>query len=255
MRIRIGDQANYAQPHWTPRRLTDYASRMPVLNENIAELLKLAKRQQDVADAVGSDQSTVSRWAKSSKPEPDKLLALARYARVSVETLVEVPMAQWTARHAAGAAPGEVVVTEEDAADQLDAALISQVDVGYSMGGGSDVVEWAEQRKVPFSRAWLRSLTHSSPEKLAVAEGEGDSMTPTILDRDLVIIDRGEKRFNKQDRIWAFNYGQFGMIKRVRSLPTGEFQIISDNPAVAPFNATEDEIYFVGRVVGIVRKV
>lgn len=80
-------------------------------------------------------------------------------------------------------------------------------------------------------------------------------MMPTIFDQDIVIIDRSDRRFNSQDRIWAVAYGQFGMIKRVRALPDGQFEIGSDNPNVRPIIAAADEIHFIGRVVGVIRRI
>ncbi len=49
-------------------------------------------------------------------------------------------------------------------------------------------------------------------------------------------------------------YGNFGMIKRLRSLPSGALQIDSDNPAVSPIEAF-DGAHIIGRVVGVVRRV
>lgn len=78
----------------------------------------------------------------------------------------------------------------DEIAEQLDAVMIPEVQVGLSMGGGAAIEDWPVVQQVPFSRAWLRSLTPNGPEHLMVARGEGDSMMPTLLDRDLAIIDR-----------------------------------------------------------------
>lgn len=153
---------------------------------------------------------------------------------------------------------GEILapeITDESAAEHLDAVLLPEVEVAYSMGGGSINDPFPVVQMVPFSRAWLESLTRSPASMLMVARGDGDSMTPTIMDQDIVIIDRADRRFNSQDRIWAVAYGEFGMIKRVRALPDGQFQINSDNPAVTPIIATHDELHFIGRVVGVIRRI
>lgn len=147
------------------------------------------------------------------------------------------------------------LVTDLDAAEQLDAVLLPEVEVAYSLGGGSISDDFPVVQMVPFSRSWLSSLTRSPADALMVARGEGDSMTPTIMDQDIVIIDRSDRRFNSQDRIWAVAYGQFGMIKRVRARPDGQFEINSDNPAVTPIIAAEDEVAFIGRVVGVIRRI
>lgn len=151
-------------------------------------------------------------------------------------------------------AKGEVQRTPEAMADQLDAVLLPEIEVGYSMGGGADIDDYPVVQMVPFSRAWLQNLTDSSANNLFVARGDGDSMMPTLLDQDIVIIDRGQRRLNRQDRIWALTYGGFGMIKRIRALPGGTIQINSDNAAVTPIEATEDECNIIGRVVGVIRR-
>lgn len=143
----------------------------------------------------------------------------------------------------------------EQMADQLDAVLLPEIEVGYSMGGGADVSDFPVVQMVPFSRAWLRTLTNSNASDLFVARGEGDSMMPTLLDQDIVIIDRSQRRLRSQDRIWALSYGGFGMIKRVRALPDGSLQINSDNQAVTPISASEDEVFIIGRVVGVIRRI
>lgn len=149
----------------------------------------------------------------------------------------------------------DAIDASASAAEQLDAVLLPEIDVAYSMGAGANVEDYPVTQLVPFSRAWLDTLTRSPASQLFVARGEGDSMMPTILDQDIVIIDRSERRLRGQDRIWAIAYGGFGMIKRLRSLPSGALQINSDNPAVTPIEAFDDEAHIIGRVVGIVRRV
>lgn len=78
----------------------DYALCMSTLAENVSAVLDRARRdgtarQNDIAAAIGVNQSTLSRWGSGSKPEPEALIALARYLGVSVEMLVEVPFTEW----------------------------------------------------------------------------------------------------------------------------------------------------------------
>jgi phage repressor protein C with HTH and peptisase S24 domain len=140
-------------------------------------------------------------------------------------------------------------------AQQLDAVMLDEIEVGYSMGGGTDVSDYPIVRQVPFSREWLASLTSAPASQLFVARGDGDSMMPTLLDQDIVIIDRSQRAVKHQDRIWAVSYGGFSMIKRIRMLPDGSMQINSDNPAVSPIQAFDGEAFLVGRVIAIVRRI
>lgn len=152
-------------------------------------------------------------------------------------------------------ATGALKTEPEDLADQLDAVLLPEVEVGYSMGGGADVSDFPVVQMVPFSRSWLSSLTRSPASSLFVARGDGDSMMPTLLDQDIVIIDRSEKVMQQQDRIWAVSYAGFGMIKRLRALPDGTLQINSDNQSVSPIIAADGEAFLIGRVVAIIRRI
>jgi phage repressor protein C with HTH and peptisase S24 domain len=90
---------------------------------------------------------------------------------------------------------------------------------------------------------------------LFVARGIGGSMMPTILDSDIVIVDRSQRTAKLRDQIWAMSLGDIGMIKRLRPSPDGSMRILSDNNLVPEDQAGDGELHIVGRVVAIVRKV
>src|SRR3546814_2086516 len=133
--------------------------------------------------------------------------------------------------------------------------LVPELELGYSMGGGSIFNDYRRTGFVPFHREWLRSFARGSLQDLFVARGEGDSMTPTLLDGDIVLIDTAQKDIGQQDRIWALAYGDLGMIKRVRRLPGGTYRLMSDNPAISDIEAADGEMHVVGRVVYIGRRI
>jgi phage repressor protein C with HTH and peptisase S24 domain len=138
-------------------------------------------------------------------------------------------------------------------AKQMGLALVPELELGYSMGGGSIFTDYRQRGFVPFQRDWLRGFMRGTFADLFVARGEGDSMTPTLLDGDIVLIDTAQKMIDRQDRIWAISYGDLGMIKRVRRLPNGVYRIMSDNSVVEPIEVSDDEMHVVGRVVWIGR--
>lgn len=141
----------------------------------------------------------------------------------------------------------------EQQAKAMGLSLVPQLELGYSMGGGSVFHDYEHKGFIPFQREWLRGFVKGTFADLFVARGAGDSMLPTMLDGDIVLIDTAQKRIDQQDRIWALSYGDLGMIKRVRRLPGGTYRIMSDNPAVEPIDATDEEMHVVGRVVWIGR--
>lgn len=141
----------------------------------------------------------------------------------------------------------------EQQAKEMGLSLVPELALGYSMGGGSIFTDYEHRGFVPFQRDWLRGFIKGSLADLFVARGAGDSMLPTMLDGDIVLIDTAQKQVDQQDRIWALSYGDLGMIKRVRRLPGGTYRIMSDNPAVEPIDASDDEMHVVGRVCWIGR--
>jgi len=107
---------------------------------------------------------------------------------------------------------------------------------------------------VSFSREWLRHFTDTAPEHLFSATGIGESMYPTIHTSDVVLVDRSQNTARMADQIWACVYGEVGMIKRLRPLPNGGVEILSDNPSVPPKTAFDGELHIIGRVVAVVRR-
>lgn len=140
----------------------------------------------------------------------------------------------------------------DEMAERLDLVPIANVDMAYGMGltfAGDHI----EVEVLHFPRAWLESLTSTAPQDLAWARGRGNSMSPTIEDNDLVLIDRSDRSVRDQDAIWAFTIGDVAMMKRLRV--RGEnVTILSDNDRVPPDHAHPDEINIVGRVSHIVRR-
>jgi hypothetical protein len=88
-------------------------------------------------------------------------------------------------------AMGLVPVREVDLAIGLGAAYLDQPI--------SDV-----QRMFP--REWLDLYTRAPAESLIIARGSGDSMIPTILDNDLLLIDTTQAVPRLADQVWAVSY-------------------------------------------------
>lgn len=152
----------------------------------------------------------------------------------------------------------EIVASQSSAAqaivDQLDIRMIRQVDISFAMGDGAIVQDYPETGMMPFAQSFLSMLNVRDPESLFVCRGEGDSMAPTIFDADLVMIDTSRQRITMQDRIWALAVAGAGMIKRVRALPTGQILVLSDNPSVPEQVYEGEDVYVVGKVVWIGRR-
>ncbi|MGJ0236956.1 LexA family transcriptional regulator [Novosphingobium fluoreni] len=135
------------------------------------------------------------------------------------------------------------------------AVTLRSFDLSYSMGPGTNIDDYVEEGTYDFDRAMLAKLTQAPPDRLFVARADGDSMFPTLLSEDLVVIDTTQRVVNLRDRIWACSIYGAGAIKRLRPAARGKMEIISDNPAVKDDLVDADDIHIVGRVIWLGRRI
>jgi len=217
------------------------------LAERLASRMKELKvSQAALARSVGVSQPTINEIVNGGTKRSKHLREIAR----ALETTEA-----WLLGETEDPTGVVAVLDPDELADRLGLALVPEMDIGFAMGAGSylDVFEKTGFRA--FDQEWLRSLSAGNLAKLFVARGDGDSMEPTLHDGDIVLIDAGQDRINRADRIWALVYGGMGLIKRVRPLPDGRTELMSDNPNVKPIYAIPGELHIVGRVVWIGRKI
>ena len=194
--------------------------------------------QSELARAAQVTQGTIQQLLSGQTKRTRHAVPIARALEVSVEWLDGHDVPDGTVRRS----------------PELDYVQLTEVDVGYGMGGGTFIEEYGTRTPRVFDPRWLEEITRSPPEQLFVARGIGDSMMPTLLDNDTLIVDRAQRRITQQDRIWALTYGELGMIKRVRREPSGDFLLMSDNASISPIRAVADEFHVVGRIVWVGRK-
>jgi phage repressor protein C with HTH and peptisase S24 domain len=145
-----------------------------------------------------------------------------------------------------------VAIRETQEPDE-DLVPIREIDLTFGMGSTYlDVPITEEVHRFP--RGWLRRYTRASPERLFFAQGLGDSMEPTLYDSDLLLIDTSQRTLNMAEKIWAVAYADCGMIKRLRPVPGGGVEVLSDKREVSSFIAYDDELQIIGRVVAVQRK-
>ncbi|WP_025294054.1 S24 family peptidase [Sphingomonas sanxanigenens] len=135
------------------------------------------------------------------------------------------------------------------------AVAIRQVDLAYAMGTGKELEDFPDELPVLFDPGFLRTLTRAPADRLYVARGDGDSMFPTLINGDQVMIDTTQRYLNMQDRIWAISIYGASMIKRLRTVGPGRVRVLSDNTAIPPEDVDAEDLFIAGRVIWIGRKV
>lgn len=147
-------------------------------------------------------------------------------------------------------ATGPKPVAGEPAFSADEYALISRYDVLAAAGAGALVAGEEEIGKLAFRRDWLKQRGLSQKD-LAVIQIRGDSMSPTLRDGALVLVDCRETR-PKTDGIYVIRIDDHLVAKRLQIDIDGGIVICSDNPAYQPRPVTPDKVahlHIVGRVV------
>jgi phage repressor protein C with HTH and peptisase S24 domain len=211
----------------------------------LAERIQAANlSQSELARRVGISQQTVHKLVTGQSRGSTHIASLARELATTPAYL-----SGDTDNPNEGAVPAP---TERDIAEHLDLVAITEIDQDYGMGG-TFTGDHVELQVHHFPRLWIESITSSPPMLLTLARGKGDSMDPTIRDRDMVIIDRSRRKLDETDAIWALTVGDIGMIKRLRL--RGSIVVIqSDNDRVKDEEVHAEEVNLVGRVVFIGRR-
>jgi len=138
-------------------------------------------------------------------------------------------------------------------ASQGEIVQIIQLDLSLPMGPGATIDEYAEEQRLDFDLAYVRSFTRTPPNCLRLARGIGESMYPTLNNMDLVWIDSTQRQLNQSDRVWAVSISGAAAIKRLRPLKAGRVFIISDNPAIDNYEVDADELIIGGRIIRFAR--
>lgn len=218
----------------------------PVQSSRFRERLEAAGfSQAGLARKIGVAQATIAKLALGESAGSKHLHRIARELGTTPQYLTGE-----TDDPSEGALP---LPTAEILSEQLGLVEIREIDLSYGMGACyTDVPVTTKIRHIPAS--WLRIYTSSSPDKLFFARAIGDSMAPTLLDGDMVLIDTAEVQPRFSDQIWAIAFGVTGMIKRLRPMPDGSVKILSDNDRVPPEIAVDGEMHIIGRVAAVIRK-
>lgn len=136
-----------------------------------------------------------------------------------------------------------------------DSSLVPVYDVQASAGHGSYVGYETATHSLAFPPEYLAKLTSSSPKNLAIISVKGDSMEPTLLDDDIVLLD-GSKTDLGYDGLFVVDFEDKLHVKRIgRGSKRGFVQIISDNPLFPAQEWPINEVRAVGKVLWYGRRV
>jgi transcriptional regulator with XRE-family HTH domain len=132
-----------------------------------------------------------------------------------------------------------------------DEVWIAHYDVRAAMGGGQIPHEYPEiLQDIRVSPRHLREMgvTFKEHYHLKMITGWGQSMAPTIKDRDPLLVDITIREFTG-DGIYLFSHDEMLYVKRLQKKGKDRFKMISDNKHHDPEDIRVDDTHILARVL------
>lgn len=137
--------------------------------------------------------------------------------------------------------------------DTGELVFVSQFRSPISAGMGLVPDDNIEMR-VAFRRDWLRRK--GDPHNMSLIKISGDSMEPTLLAGDLVLVNHSRDYLDPQGGIYAIAINNSIMVKRIQpDLHARKVKIISDNRKYSPMEVDLDQIKINGKVIWFAREI
>lgn len=175
-----------------------------------------------IAKEMGISVQSVYGWAEGSIPKAERIERLAELLGVSL---------QWLAF-----GEGEIKALGSETGGIIVPLLNIAHSAGFNGGGnGSWVDAPIVARLLELDPVWVtENLTClSAARNLAMVHVSGDSMEPTLRNSDIVLVDRGVNRINREG-IFAVTCDNGFYIKRFQRILGSRLMMISDNQFYKP---------------------
>ena len=145
----------------------------------------------------------------------------------------------------------ERILGPDSGSQRSELVRVPRLDVRASAGPGAATGAETAIGYLGFDRRWLRDIGRGRPEDLSIVRVRGDSMTPTLIEGDDVLVDRLNDRDGLRDGIYVLRRDDVLLVKRVALTPTANtLTISSDNPAYPTWrDCPLDTVTILGRVV------
>ena len=176
------------------------------LQPKLSKILNRKVTQQEVADALELDRSSVNKYINSEKE-------INSVQKIRVEQFFEINLD-----------------TEENY-NTSDANINMPVrgDISASLGAGSFVNCETVTEYFPLPKSLMKKIG-ASPEHSCIINTSGESMYPTIIGgQDLILIDESKKEIF-DGKIYLIRMDNSLFAKRLQKLPQNRIKVISDNP-------------------------
>lgn len=174
---------------------------------------------------------------KSTNPTSTKIAAIAEELGVSVQYLLS-------------GIHSNLGPKQQEWSDIIE---VSSLKVEPTLGGSTVVTVEQENKPYYFRREWVREKLGVRTESLRAITITGDSMDPTLISGDAVLIDLTRQIPNPAGIFVVFD-GVGLVCKRLEMISPERINVLSDNNRYSSHEAQLSEISIIGKVVWLARE-
>ena len=190
--------------------------------------------QEQFALTIGVHRNTVARWeSEKGVPDYNALREIIVHFKVAPE---------WLFAETGDTSPAATP-------DGVDVFFVPKVEARLSAGTGSLVVDGNVEGYFAFRSDWL--LHKGAPAQMVLMSVSGDSMSPTISNGDMVLVNQGQKDVIA-GAIYAVGVDDSILVKRLDKQP-GKLVLVSDNREAYPpleLDMTDEAVCESVRIIG-----
>lgn len=207
--------------------------------------------KSEASRVSGVSTEQINKWVKGSVKVPaDALKALSDASGVDFSWLVTGAgeMIPRLPRSRLGERLKSAPWLDEP--ERSDFIRLPWYEISASAGPGLTLDAELKVDVIAFDRQFLRDKG-AAPDHCSVIRARGDSMTPTIPDGSLLVVDHSQREV-ANGCITVIGVGDDLLVKRIRRRLDGMIELISDNAAYAPEVIAADrleQLRIVGRVI------
>lgn len=208
------------------------------LPDRLRVLAEEAGSGDNLSRISGVPRRTLENYLSGkSSPKAQNLYLLAKAVGASLDWLIA----------------GEGSMYASDRSSSL--IQIPRHNIQLSAGHGSFVERSEVLNYIPFNADFFDRYLQRDPKDMIIVDARGESMEPTMRDRDLLMIDTSSASKSITSAIYGFTFGQDVFVKRLFVTPDNIIAK-SDNKDYGDFTIgpdNMDQFHPIGRVVWIGR--
>lgn len=233
----------------------EVASTWSLLQRRIAERWRAVgfASMRQIASTMGRNDAVVKQIMDGTvqNPRMDTLRELAEALECTLDYLSGAADHNTFVKNLGPTTQGALVISADESEAPAGCTIVDEVNVIAGAGGGAAVELERVKARWAFPTDWLIREFRVDPSQVRLITVGGDSMVPTIMPGDKVLIHLGS-RSPSPPGIFACWDGMGLVIKRLEYIEGSNpprVRLGSDNNRYSTYELTLEEINIVGRVI------